>query len=136
MKTLSSFFVILLILITHSAAKADPTFSMHNRGFAPVLIQIGPTKTINDAKFLRVEKDGYVDANVNLKDENTLIIYNLGKFVVNRATFAPNKTIFVSWDDTSLKPQRGTLGLGLSTGKGYSLKNNVSEAEIKAVRAR
>lgn len=49
--------------------------------------------------------------------------------------FTPNKTIYVSWKDGKLYPQTGALmGLAGVNDAGYSLKNNVTQADIKKIK--
>lgn len=47
------------------------------------------------------------------------------------AQFTPGKTIYVKWDGKKLMPQEGVLG---KSDAGFSLKNNVTQNDIRSIR--
>lgn len=145
MKRLAIISICLMSAGTAQSMNQAPGFSIHNKSNKRILVEVKNNIGLFDkmkaavmTEAVEMAVDAFYDKKIDITKKTEVVLYAVDtKQPVSKATFSPNKTIFINWDGQKIYPQRGPLkGLTGKTDKGYSLKNNVSARDIALVPLR
>jgi hypothetical protein len=129
------------------SAVAENNLSIHNKSGRVVYVDVQKGEPGIWQKFLNlivsegkaIFDGGFYDRETDISEPTYLIFYNKDAKVLAKVRIAPGKTIYVNLDlnkaTDKVYPQQGPLkGWTYHTDQGYSLKNNVTAADIKEVK--